>query len=189
MRKKIASIKRRQLLFGASCIILCPAAKELGAADAITTEDAMGDHKQLLRDAVRLAQKNRDQGGRPFGAVLAIGDQIVATGVNNIVQTHDMSTHAEMEAIRAACRRLGKPDLKGSVMYASGHPCPMCLAAMVMAKVDKVYYAFSNDEAAPYGFSNAHVYEILRLPLPASLPMTRIDVGVPSEQVYGRALP
>ncbi len=148
----------------------------------------MTDHKRLLREAVRLAQENRKQGGRPFGAVLTIAGQVVATGVNTIVQTHDVSAHAEMEALRAACRRLERPDLKGGVVYASGHPCPMCLAAMVMARVDGVYYAFSNDEAAPYGFSNAPIYDALRLPLPTSLPMIRLDVGVAAEQVYGSEL-
>jgi tRNA(Arg) A34 adenosine deaminase TadA len=188
MREKIPSIKRRHILLGASCLALYPVAKGLYATDVITTGDTMADHKRLLREAVRLAQKNGDEAGRPFGAVLALRGEMIAKGVNNIVQSHDISTHAEMEAIRAACRRLGKPDLTGGVMYASGHPCPMCLAAMVMAKVNEVYYAFGNDEAAPYGFSNAHVYEALRLPLPASLPMTRIDVGIPVEQVYGSEL-
>jgi tRNA(Arg) A34 adenosine deaminase TadA len=63
----------------------------------------------------------------------------------------------------------------------------MCLAAMVMAKVDEVYYAFGNDEAAPYGFSNAHVYDALHLPLPTSLSMTRLNVSVAVEHVYGPA--
>ena len=145
----------------------------------------MTDHEQLLREAVRLAQENRRQGGRPFGAVLTVGGELVATGVNTIVQTNDISAHAEMEALRAACRYLGRPTLNGGVMYASGHPCPMCLAAMMMAGVSEVYYAFDNDEAAVYGFSNAHVYDALRLPLPASLPLTRLEVGVTAEQVYG----
>jgi guanine deaminase len=134
---------------------------------------------------VYLAQENRKQGGRPFGAVLTVDGRVVATGVNNIMQTHDVSAHAEMEALRAACRHLGRPDLKGSIVYASGHPCPMCLAAMIMARVDEVYYAFSNDETAPYGFSNAHIYQALRLPLPTSLPLTQLDVGMKAGQLYG----
>jgi guanine deaminase len=137
---------------------------------------------------VHLAQENREQGGRPFGAVLTIGGRVVATGVNNIMQTHDVSAHAEMETLRAACRRLGRPDLTGAVVYASGHPCPMCLAAMLMAKVDAVYYAFSNDEAAPYGFSNAPIYEALRLPLPTSLSLTQLDIGMAAGQLYGSQL-
>ena len=179
------NIKRRWLLSAASGLAFFTTAKQLRAASAIIPGDAVTDHKQLLREAVYLAQENRKQGGRPFGAVLTIAGEVVATGVNNILQTHDVSAHAEMEALRAACRSLGRPDLKGSVVYASGHPCPMCLAAMVMARVDEVYYAFSNDEAAPYGFSNAHIYDALRLPLPTSLPLTQLDVGMEPGQLYG----
>jgi len=177
--------RRSWLLAAASGLVLATAARQLCATDATIPGDAMADHKRLLHEAVRLAQDNHKKGGRPFGAVLAIGDKVVATVVNNIIQTHDVSAHAEMEALRAACRQLGRPDLKGSVVYASGHPCPMCLAAMIMAKVDKAYYAFSNEEAAPYGFSNAPVYEALHLPLPTALPLTQLDIGMAPGQLYG----
>lgn len=147
----------------------------------------MAIHEQLLGEAVRLAEANLQRGGRPFGAVLAIDGEIVATGVNDIVHSHDPTTHAEMEAVRAASRRLGRPDLKGSVVYASGHPCPMCLAAMVIAGVDAVYYAFDNNDAAPYGLSSEAAYQALRLPLaPPPLPLMRIDVGVSAAQLYGK---
>ena len=146
----------------------------------------MSSHQQLLREAVRLAETNRARGGRPFGAVLAIDGAVVATGVNDIVHSHDPTTHAEMEALRAASRRLGRPDLQGSVIYASGHPCPMCLAALAIAGVDAVYYAFDNDDAAPYGLSSAAAYQALRLPLvPPPLPLTRLDTGVSAAQLYG----
>ncbi|MDE2367202.1 MAG: nucleoside deaminase, partial [Betaproteobacteria bacterium] len=139
----------------------------------------MLSHEQLLREAVRLAKANLKHGSRPFGAVLAIGGEVIASGVNDVVHSHDPTTHAEMEAVRAASRRLAKPDLTGSVMYASGHPCPMCLAAMVIARVDAVYYAFDNSDAAPYGFSSEAIYQALRLPLaPPPLPLIRLDIGV-----------
>ena len=147
----------------------------------------MASHEQLLREAVRLAETNLQRGGRPFGAVLAIDGNSVATGVNDIVHSHDPTTHAEMEALRAASRRLGRPDLKGSVVYASGHPCPMCLAAMLIARVDAVYYAFDNDDAAPYGLSSEAAYQALRLPLvPPPLPLKRLDTGVTAASLYGR---
>ena len=91
-----------------------------------------------------------------------------------------------MEAVRTASRYLNQPDLRGSVMYASGHPCPMCLAAMVMAGVDAVYYAFDNEEAEPYGFSSKATYQTLRLPLvPPPLPLVRIDIGLTAAELYG----
>jgi guanine deaminase len=153
-------------------------------------EGTMPSHLELLREAVRLAQENRRRGGRPFGAVLAIDGAIVATGVNEVVQSNDPTTHAEMEALRAASRRLGRPQLAGSVVYASGHPCPMCLAAMVGAGVAAVYYAIGREDAAAYGFSSAASYERLRLPLdPPPLPMTRLDAGVTAAQLYGGGEP
>ncbi|HZY34606.1 MAG TPA: deaminase, partial [Rhodanobacter sp.] len=83
----------------------------------------MLSHEQLLREAVRLAQVNRERAGRPFGAVVAMGGEIVATGVNEVALTHDLTAHAEMQALRAACRHLQRSNLKGSTVYASGHPC------------------------------------------------------------------
>ena len=146
----------------------------------------MNDHASRLREAVRLAQENHRSGGRPFGAVLALGDSVVATGVNDIIRTHDVSAHAEMGALREACKQLGRPSLAGGIMYASGQPCPMCLAAMLLAGIEEVYYAFGNEDAAPYGFSSAQVYEALNLKLPLSLPLTKLKLaGVTAEDVYG----
>jgi tRNA(Arg) A34 adenosine deaminase TadA len=150
----------------------------------------MATHEQLMREAVDLALINRNRGGRPFGALLAIDGEVVATGVNDIVHSHDPTTHAEMEALRAAARKLGRPDLRGSVVYASGHPCPMCLAAMTMAGVQAVYYAFDNDDAAPYGLSSEAAYQALRLPLvPPPLPLQRVPVDIAAVQLYGSRAP
>lgn len=147
----------------------------------------MSNHESRLREAVRLAQENHKRGGRPFGAVLAFGDSVIATGVNEILRTHDISAHAEMGALREACRQLERPNLAGGIMYASGQPCPMCLAAMVLAGIKEVYYAFGNEDAAPYGFSSAQVYEALHLQLPVELPLNKLKLsGVDAEQVYGK---
>ena len=146
----------------------------------------MSQHEARLREAVRLAQHNHRNGGRPFGAVLAFGDSIIATGVNEIISTHDVSAHAEMGALREACKRLQRPNLSGGIMYASGQPCPMCLAAMVLAGIKEVYYAFGNEDAAPFGFSSAQVYETLHLRLPVALPLNKLKLeGLTAEQVYG----
>jgi tRNA(Arg) A34 adenosine deaminase TadA len=148
----------------------------------------MQKHKKFLREAVHLASQNRIRGARPFGAVLVMDGKVISTGVNDIVHSHDPTTHAEMEAIRVASRVLARPSMKGAVVYASGHPCPMCLAAMVLTGVDKVYYAFDNDDAAPYGLSSAAVYQKLQLPLaPPPLPLTRLDLGLTAAQLYDNA--
>ena len=145
----------------------------------------MSQHETFLREAVRLAKSNRERGSRPFAAVLVVEGDAVSTGVNDVVQSNDPTTHAEMEAVRAASRNLGRADLRGSIVYASGHPCPMCLAAMVIAGVDAVYYAFDNDDAEPYGFSSKAAYQKLRLSLePPPLPLIRLDLGLSPADLY-----
>ncbi len=145
-------------------------------------------HIRLLRQAVQLARDNRLRGGRPFGAVLAREGQILATGVNEIVQSHDPSAHAEMQALRAGTRAQASASLAGCAIYASGHPCPMCLCALVMAGAEQVFFAFDNADARPYGLSSEGAYQRLRLPLaPPPLPLTRLDTGITAAQLYGDA--
>ncbi len=124
----------------------------------------MADDSRFLAEAIDLARANIGKGGRPFGAMLARDGAVVATGVNEIAASNDPTAHAEMMAIRAASRKLGSPDLSGSTVYASGHPCPMCMAAMRMAGVKNVFYAYSNEDGAPFGLSTAAVYEDLAKP-------------------------
>lgn len=146
----------------------------------------MTSNKDLMRQAVDLARENRLRGGRPFGAILTKDGQIIARGVNNIVASQDPTTHAEMEAIRAGTRKMANPSLAGCTVYASGHPCPMCLAALVMGGVEQVFFAFDNQDAAPYGLSSEGTYQRLRLSLnPAPLPIQRIDTGITPGQLYG----
>ncbi|GAB2456205.1 MAG: nucleoside deaminase [Comamonas sp.] len=148
----------------------------------------MHQDTQLLRQAVDLAHENRLRGGRPFGAVLAKDGAVLATGVNDIVHSHDPSTHAEMQALRAGTRAQASPSLAGCTIYASGHPCPMCLAALVMAGAEQVFYAFDNQDAAPYGLSSEGAYQRLRMPLsPPPLPLARLDTGISAAQLYGDA--
>lgn len=122
------------------------------------------DDQTFLRAAIHLARENVGHGGRPFGAVVVKDGAIVATGVNEILATGDPTAHAEMGAIRAASRKLGSPDLSGCRVYASGHPCPMCMAAMRMAGIEAVAYAYSNEEAAPFGLSTVAIYAELARP-------------------------
>ena len=124
----------------------------------------MTQDTQFLCEAISLARANAEKGGRPFGAVLVKDGKIVATGVNEILGTNDPTAHAEMMALRHASRTLASPDLKGCIVYASGHPCPMCLAAMRLAGISEVVYAYSNDDAAPFGLSTAAIYADLAKP-------------------------
>jgi tRNA(Arg) A34 adenosine deaminase TadA len=90
--------------------------------------------------------------------------KVIAAGVNEIIGTNDPTAHAELMAIRAASQKLGSPNLNGCSVFASGHPCPMCIAAMRLAGVGEVTYAYSNDDGAPYGLSTAAIYADLAKP-------------------------
>lgn len=124
----------------------------------------MTPQQRYLAEAIELAYGNVESGGRPFGAVIVKDGEVVATGVNEILHTNDPTSHAELNAIRAASQKLGSPNLAGCTVYASGHPCPMCLAAMRMAGIGEVFYAYSNEDGAPYGLSTAAVYADLAKP-------------------------
>jgi tRNA(Arg) A34 adenosine deaminase TadA len=124
----------------------------------------MSEARRFLCEAIALAEANIETGGRPFGAVVVKDGKIVATGVNEILATNDPTAHAELTALRRASQVLGSPDLAGCAVYASGHPCPMCMAAMRLSGVGEVYYAYSNEDGAPYGLSSAAAYADLAKP-------------------------
>jgi len=114
-----------------------------------------------MRRALALARDNIAAGGRPFGAVLVKDDQVLAEAANSIHASHDPTDHAEMRAIRLASAALASPRLDGCVIYASGHPCPMCLAAMYLSGIEQAWFAYGNEEGLAYGLSTAAVYERL----------------------------
>jgi len=118
----------------------------------------------FMREALTLARANVAEGGRPFGAVLVRDGKVLARAANRIHATNDPTAHAELLAIREAAQRSGSPRLDGAIVYASGHPCPMCLAAMHLCGVTRAYYAYSNEDGEPFGLSTAAVYAQMALP-------------------------
>ena len=112
----------------------------------------MTDHA-FIELAIQLAKENIEQGGRPFGAVIVKHGIVVSTGVNQILISGDPTSHAELNALRQAAQNLNTMSLKDCVVYASGQPCPMCLAALRMVGVEKIVYAYSNADAEVYGLS------------------------------------
>jgi guanine deaminase len=124
----------------------------------------MSDADRFMTEAIALARENVRRGGRPFGAVLVMDGEVVAHGVNGLVETHDPTSHAELLAVRAAAIKRHSPILKGATMYASGHPCPMCLAAMRLAGITDIVYAYSNEDGTPYGLTSTPLYAELKKP-------------------------
>ena len=116
-------------------------------------------NKEFMRKAIELSVENVKNGGGPFGAVIVKGDEIVATGVNRVTAHNDPTAHAEVSAIREACRRLGTFDLSGREIYTSCEPCPMCLGAIYWAHLDRIYYANNRKDAAKIGFDDEFIYE------------------------------
>ncbi|EKT4466020.1 nucleoside deaminase [Pseudomonas putida] len=126
----------------------------------------MSNAETYLIDSIRLAMENvRERRNWPFGAVLVKDGKVLARSVNEVDTTCDPSAHAEMQAVRAAAKALGSTDLSGSVVYASGYPCSMCLTAMYLAGVSKVYYAYSNEDGEPYDLSAERGYVEIARPL------------------------
>ena len=118
----------------------------------------------FMREAIRLSIENVKNGGGPFGAVIVKDDKIIATGVNRVTANHDPTAHAEVSAIREACRQLGTFDLSGCEIYTSCEPCPMCLGAIYWAHIDKIYYGNNKTDAAAIGFDDSFIYDELALP-------------------------
>lgn len=134
------------------------------------------DDEHFMRRAIALAGRAvRDRVGQPFGAVVVQGGQIVGEGCNLVTSTCDPSAHAEIVAIRDACQGLGRTTLEGCTIYASCEPCAMCLAAIHLARIERLAFATSAEEAAAFGFDARYLYERLRRPLEAGgIPATRL---------------
>jgi tRNA(Arg) A34 adenosine deaminase TadA len=125
----------------------------------------MTDHEQRMRAAFALARAGMADGrGGPFGAVIFRGDEEIGRGANRVVRDADPTAHAEIVAIREACRALGTHDLSGAAIYTTCEPCPMCLAAIYWARIDCVYFAGEHGDAAAAGFDDSRLYAELAAP-------------------------
>jgi tRNA(Arg) A34 adenosine deaminase TadA len=117
----------------------------------------------FMQKAIELSIENVKNGGGPFGAVIAKNGEIISTGVNRVTDTNDPTAHAEVMAIREAARKLETFDLSGCEIYTSCEPCPMCLAAIYWAHLDKIYYANTKTDAKNIGFDDSFIYDELDL--------------------------
>ena len=115
--------------------------------------------EELMRRAIELSENSVRNGGGPFGAVIAKDDEIIAEGSNKVTINNDPTAHAEVCAIRNACKILNTFELADCVIYTSCEPCPMCLGAIYWARLSKIFYANDRKDAAEIGFDDDFIYE------------------------------
>lgn len=142
----------------------------------------MGDIK-WMKQAMELAYRNAAEGnGGPFACLVVKDGTIVGRGTNQVTTLGDPTAHAEVQAIRDACRQLGHFQLDACDVYTSCEPCPMCLGALYWARPRAIYYGYSREEAAAIGFDDAFIYEELARPIAARrIPMRRIESEAATE--------
>ena len=115
--------------------------------------------EELMRRAIELSENSVRNGGGPFGAVIAKDGEIIAEGSNKVTINNDPTAHAEVCAIRNACKILNTFELANCVIYTSCQPCPMCLGAIYWARFSKIFYANDRKDAAEIGFDDDFIYE------------------------------
>jgi len=134
-----------------------PAARPL--APDMRDPQVKADREAFMRRAIDLSQEKMDANcGGPFGAVIVKGGKIIAEGWNQVTSSNDPTAHAEMVAIREACKAVGDFNLTGCEVYTSCEPCPMCLAALYWARVDRIYFGNTREDAARIGFDDDFIY-------------------------------
>ena len=120
-------------------------------------------NKELMRRAIELSKMSVQNGGGPFGAVIACNGKIVAEGSNCVTLDCDPTAHAEVSTIRKACKALKTFDLSGCEIYTSCEPCPMCFGAIYWAHLDKIYMGNDRKDAAKIGFDDDFIYQEIAL--------------------------
>ena len=125
----------------------------------ITPED-----ERFMQMAIELSVENVANGGGPFGAVIVRGGEVLATGVNRVTANNDPTAHAEVNAIRKACAKIGNFKLEGATIYTSCEPCPMCLSAIYWAGISCIFYGNTKADAKAVDFDDSFIYDEIALP-------------------------
>jgi len=133
-------------------------------------------NQEFMQEAIELSRRNiRAGNGGPFGAMIVRDGTVLARGTNLVTSNNDPTAHAEIVAIREACRQLGSFQLEGCELYSSCEPCPMCLGAIYWARLSAIYYANTRSDAAAIGFDDEFLYKELSVPLPERrIPMKQL---------------
>jgi guanine deaminase len=122
------------------------------------------ENERYMKMAIALSEKNVTLSlGGPFGAVIVKEGKVIAKSANKVTTTNDPTAHAEVSAIRLACKKLSTFDLSGCVIYTTCEPCPMCLGAIYWSRIDVIYYANTKKDAADIGFDDQFIYDEIDL--------------------------
>jgi len=149
------------------------AARAMGDRDTDPADGHRAFMQVAIDEAIRGVLENE---GGPFGCVVVKDGRIIGKGNNRVTSSNDPTAHAEILAIREACRKLNSFQLDGCILYTSCEPCPMCLGAIYWARPDKVYFASDKEDAAGIGFDDAFIYKELQLdPGKRSIPFEQLQ--------------
>ena len=130
---------------------------------------------EFMKRAIQLSIDSVKNGGGPFGAVIIKNNKIIAEGSNKVTMNNDPTAHGEIVAIREACKKLNNFNLKGSKIYSTAEPCPMCLSAIYWARIDEIYYANTRDDARKIDFDDSLIYLELQKNIDKrKIPMTQM---------------
>ena len=141
--------------------------------------------ENYMKEALKLARSNIANGnGGPFGAVIVKDGKIIAKGANEVTSSNDPTAHAEIVAIRKACKVLGTFQLDGCEIYTSCEPCPMCMGAIYWARPKKVFFAGNRKDAEEAGFDDSHIYNELSLPIDSRKIPTEQIMAAEAQEIF-----
>jgi len=130
---------------------------------------------EFMKRAIQLSIDSVKNGGGPFGAVIVKNDKIIAEGSNKVTSTNDPTAHGEIVAIREACKKINNFNLGGFEIYSTAEPCPLCLSAIYWARIDKIYYANTREDARKIDFDDSLIYSELKKNInERKIPMTQM---------------
>ena len=115
-------------------------------------------NEKFMKRAIELSVENVNKGGGPFGSVIVKDNKIIAEGSNKVTLSNDPTAHGEIVAIREACKKISNFSLNGSELYSTCEPCPMCLSAIYWARINKIYYANTREDAQKIDFDDSLIY-------------------------------
>lgn len=135
----------------------------------------MNSREEFMREAIAISKASVENGGGPFGAVIVKDGEVIAKASNSVTQTNDPTAHAEVNAIRAACSKLGTFKLDGCEIYTSCEPCPMCLSSAYWAGVKSIYFGNTRIDAMKIDFDDSFIYDQIPLdPAKRTIPSHRL---------------